>query len=759
MFGFRKSKLLSQFLIFGILLAVVPVFVLGCFAYATVTRRIDDNANLANQKLLELMTSEAEEQLMRIDHNVLEMSTLPSTMEAISLSAYKYNWITFENINSLKRRMEEIRSLAESAGGFTIELTLISELGHWVIDNGGFYASSVERVQGALQLATRTLQNERAQSTIYGTKMSSDAENLYLVRGIYGPNGSHYGTLIASIPKSALLSGVREAAQNENLLVLDHEQKVLAARAEAFASEAFLEQYHTQIAQGGSFTANVAGQRWGVSVTASRFAPEWRYVRLVSYSPLTDERALFGGMLLIIALSVLSVALFALFAFSHRLYKPIDALISRVRPEVPAQEEGQDEFSIISRYVSTVNESKRLLEGMLEEQQGQLRRLFFVNLLEGQLSHDQTASRAQRLGLSAHTGWLCVSLYRIERIADSDFDGSDADLVLFAVKNIADELLGREGALYSGVHGNEFVIVHQLTGSQEQARQAVARHAARLLEVASGALRVRFGSGVSELYADLHYTAEAYRHASYALKYRKRADENPIGFYERSSGEEPGGFQLPAQPLEALQEAIRKGDAPEAQARLHRCIEALFERSVPYTEFEYAILRVALGILESMHACAHIGGELSPPPDLAGLLQLGYSREAERWLLQNLLEPFFALREQEQPLSLSEQVARIVQEEYDSPLTLEYCSSKVGYHPSYVSRVFRQQMGYSFKEYLCLYRIGRSKQMLSGTDLKIQEISNRLCYNNPQNFIRVFKKVEGMTPGEYRAKYGADTPS
>lgn len=755
---FRRFRLLSRLLIFGFLLAVVPVIVMGAFSYINVTRRIDDNANLANQNLLKLITDDVEEQLMHLDQSMLELCILPSTLESLTFSAYRYNWTTFENVNSLKRRVDELRMSFESASGITPEMALISELGHWVIGENGFYSTSTERVQGVLEAATYALQDDATQVTASNAKLLVRGDTLYIVRGIYGANGRYYGALVAAIPQGALLANLEEMEQTENLLMLDRENAIVSARFTGetpFDAPQFLETYSEQLRQGQVFSVEIDGRRWGVSTAPSKFAPEWQYVRLVSYSPLQDDRLLFGFMLAVITLSILSVALFALLTFSRRLYRPIAALISRVSPEAAEAEEAGDEFAIISRYLSTVNESKRLLEGTLEEQRGQLRSLFFVNLLEGQLSREQVALRASRLELPKPSGWYCVSLYHLERIDDSGFDRPDTDLILFAVKNIADELLANETVLYSGVYGNHFVVLHQLCcASQEEARQQVAGDAARLLQTAGSALRVRFGCGVSGLYADLYDTAQAYRHAVGALRYRARTDENPISFYERQKSEGGGDLTLPQQPLGRLLEAIRDGAAQAAYEQLHAYCEALFEQSLPYADFEYAILRVSLEILDNTRAafaCEPGDGA----PELAELLQLGYSREAERWICQHLLEPFFALREQEQPLSLSEQVARIVQEEYETPLTLEYCSSKVGYHPSYVSRVFRQQMGYSFKEYLCLYRIGRSKQMLATTDLKIQEISNRLCYNNPQNFIRVFKKMEGMTPGEYRARHGA----
>ena len=49
-----------------------------------------------------------------------------------------------------------------------------------------------------------------------------------------------------------------------------------------------------------------------------------------------------------------------------------------------------------------------------------------------------------------------------------------------------------------------------------------------------------------------------------------------------------------------------------------------------------------------------------------------------------------------------------------------------------------------------------AKKWLIETNMTVKEISQRLQYNNPQNFIRFFKKKENKTPGEYRkenAKY------
>lgn len=64
----------------------------------------------------------------------------------------------------------------------------------------------------------------------------------------------------------------------------------------------------------------------------------------------------------------------------------------------------------------------------------------------------------------------------------------------------------------------------------------------------------------------------------------------------------------------------------------------------------------------------------------------------------------------------------------------------------------KKEMGVTFSEYLSQYRLKIAKQWLEETDMTIAEIATRLRYNNAQNFIRYFKKLEGITPGRYRKK-------
>jgi AraC-like DNA-binding protein len=64
--------------------------------------------------------------------------------------------------------------------------------------------------------------------------------------------------------------------------------------------------------------------------------------------------------------------------------------------------------------------------------------------------------------------------------------------------------------------------------------------------------------------------------------------------------------------------------------------------------------------------------------------------------------------------------------------------------------MFRKETGMNFSDYLAGFRHDMAKSWLSETEMKITEVAERLQYTNAQNFIRQFRKLEGMTPGQYR---------
>ena len=85
-----------------------------------------------------------------------------------------------------------------------------------------------------------------------------------------------------------------------------------------------------------------------------------------------------------------------------------------------------------------------------------------------------------------------------------------------------------------------------------------------------------------------------------------------------------------------------------------------------------------------------------------------------------------------------------------SDITVNEIANHIGIHRSYLTNIFKKKTGQSPQEYLLQYRMNRAKKMLEETDMAVQEIARRVGYDNPLTFSKMYKKVFGVSPRNYR---------
>lgn len=86
---------------------------------------------------------------------------------------------------------------------------------------------------------------------------------------------------------------------------------------------------------------------------------------------------------------------------------------------------------------------------------------------------------------------------------------------------------------------------------------------------------------------------------------------------------------------------------------------------------------------------------------------------------------------------------------YNTNLSLNDAAEFSGVSSTYLSRVFKEDTGRGFVDYLNYYRIERAKILIQGGNIVIKEIYSDLGFNNYNYFFKVFKEYVGMTPNEY----------
>lgn len=89
---------------------------------------------------------------------------------------------------------------------------------------------------------------------------------------------------------------------------------------------------------------------------------------------------------------------------------------------------------------------------------------------------------------------------------------------------------------------------------------------------------------------------------------------------------------------------------------------------------------------------------------------------------------------------------------YAEHLTLESAARALFLSPDYLSRIFSKETGTSFNRYLNNVRITKAKELIRSGNLRLTDISQMVGYDDQSYFTKVFRRITGMSPNEYRKK-------
>jgi two-component system response regulator YesN len=130
--------------------------------------------------------------------------------------------------------------------------------------------------------------------------------------------------------------------------------------------------------------------------------------------------------------------------------------------------------------------------------------------------------------------------------------------------------------------------------------------------------------------------------------------------------------------------------------------------------------------------------------------------ELRQWFLDKIMEACQNIvgKREEKSNNIIRTAQRYINENYMRDISLDDVSRTVNISPYYFSKIFKEETGEGFVEYLTNLRIEKAKELLSTTEYSMREICKMCGYSDPNYFSRSFKKNAGVTPSDYKAGRG-----
>ena len=109
-------------------------------------------------------------------------------------------------------------------------------------------------------------------------------------------------------------------------------------------------------------------------------------------------------------------------------------------------------------------------------------------------------------------------------------------------------------------------------------------------------------------------------------------------------------------------------------------------------------------------------------------------------------------KKEEKVGSVVSEARQYIEKNFAKDISLDDVAGSVDVSPYYFTRMFKEETGETFIEYLTKLRINRAKELIRDPLMTIGEIGQAVGYADPNYFSRIFKKTTGMTPSEFRSR-------
>ncbi|MBE1442887.1 helix-turn-helix domain-containing protein [Paenibacillus sp. OAS669] len=465
---------------------------------------------------------------------------------------------------------------------------------------------------------------------------------------------------------------------------------------------------------------------------------------------------------------------------SHRHYRPIDQVLSRIvtftekkTGRIP-QASVKDEFAFIDHALVSLIEQSNQFEEQHAEGIQYRRTMLFKELMEGSrhVTKEELHRESALLGLDAPFNYVVAAIVEMDAFAGFVARYSSRDQLLFkftlrsAIQEIAEEegeflwtewlSTNRLGLLYrkAGSGGERHMVV-KVTELAERARAWVEAY-----------LKFTVTFGIGTTVKDPKDIATSFRQAGKALERKISLGANKVVVYDPQwdSLAEGTGVDTLVQELQETAQLFRLGN-PDWKLLMNQAFQAI-AAGIYSREDVTGMLRLFKGQLK--REMQELPPELQDVWKADGLPNIQELPEDPEWIgeTQSLLLELLAsverklhgLRINREQYSLASRVREYVMEHYaSSDLSLSQVSDALNMNQKTLSRTFKEEFGEKFVDYLAKVRVEQAKKQLIETSEPVQVIAEKVGYLYPMSFIRVFKKVEGITPGDYRKEHSLRT--
>ncbi len=716
------------------------------------------NANRSNLAMLEQVRQVMDNHLLEIDQMTVQIATHPKLQtlwnikEAEQYIQYNDAVLALRNIRSGTGFIDEFYIHMRDTDTI-ISPTMKTDAKTFYTDLYPYQNKDLAQVRSELLSGYHFKTFWPATSIKMGsvTNVIASAVSLPL-----GENENVWGTLVMLIEEQQIFDLLKqiEWVNSGDMFILDSTGQVITSTNRVYKLPDGLRE---QIAGSNGYKSyDAKEERVMLSYTTGNSG--WKYVSLVPEAVVLERVNEIKGWALVMLGLVIFAGTVAAYWMANRSYSPIRDMVFTLMSGKNSGNPVLNEYEFIKTSIAeTIAEGKELKEKLV----GHIpvvRAYFLTRLLKGQAEPSSMDDRSlEFMGVRFPSDHMCVILIEVDdssqfRISDSEQDWALTRFILF---NLSSEIIGDQGYVIE-TDRNQLALLINMVDASDLAKKERDERILEIKRITEDRFKMKISVAVSSVRQGISETGRCYSEALNALDYRIIHGISSIIHFEQIGNMERTFYHYPMETETQLMNYAKSGDYESAV----KVLDELYQQNV-----------VSHGVTPELGKCLFFD-LLSTMLKVMNALKID-----EKRLFEDVSDPIKhivnspsvevmmnkikslcrficdSVREArtDQNERLIDRLMRYIEDNYaDNSLSLTSIADHFGMTPQYVSGFFKKQHGQNLTDYMVEIRMNQAKLLLADPGLNIFQVAQQVGYATDIGFIRVFKKIEGITPGKYR---------
>jgi two-component system response regulator YesN len=753
-----KRTIRLQVLVSASLLAILPVIILGISTYLIASHSLMKEISKAHQQTMKQVQERIDKYLVTVDKTVLSQALSPTFNEFFRQAEPYENPQKLREVISLLNSLEVLIDDIESVQLYVKEHDLL------ISPNGPSLAQKLDPyVKYNLENNTKPFYwlDRKSDSTL----LRGGSHVVTLVRSLVNTPNQITAYIIININERAFFRVFRDMeignsgelfiiTPNGNIF-LDWSKNLLKQEPQEYR---FIQQLIASNAAQYDTIENVDGTKMLLNHLKSKYNG-WKYVSVVPYNELASNFNWIKKATISICVLLILVSLTAVLMLSNKFLRAVQGIVERIKkiggPNLYVPNK-MDEFGIIRHYVESMQSVNDTLEKQIKITMPLLRANFMQKLMMAQHEDSDLEDKMNYYDIPMSFPYFTVISIDLDNLRGHT--EKDVNLFLYATINIAKEIISHYGnGVVVSMHTDQIAALinhgyEQSTGTELQ--KEIFHIAEEIRSVVEQLLKITVTVGVGNCYRGVEQIHRSYKESVEAMQCQLVQGSGRVLFIDHVYPQ-LGNRIYPVEQEQLIITNLKLGHLDNICRAVTDFADTLKKEKQPsYDHVRESFVQLIAASLRILYGLG--------PGDASTLFtyniyqRLNKLRTVEQivnWLCLEIYPAMIELvlnrRNQRNDKTIMKALDYL-HSHYDEDLSLPFLADLVSMPVSHFGHMFKEETGMIFMDYLIAYRMEKAKEMLCGSKLKVSEIADKLRYNNSQNFIRTFKKITGMTPGEFR---------